>query len=189
MPSANTKRVGTIRTHLIAGVAAAIFLALGVGGWAATTELAGAVVAPGTVVVNSAVKKIQHPIGGIIKELLVKDGDLVHAGQVMVRLDDTQARANLSIHVKRNDELIARLARHEAELSGAERIAFPPQLTDRAKDPGVAFLMATQERLLTIRRTSRDNEKAQLRERVNQLRQKVIGIEAQTTAKVAEIDW
>jgi HlyD family secretion protein len=190
MPRAKTtKRSGAIRTHLIAGAAAAMFLALGVGGWAATTELAGAVIASGTVVVNSNVKKIQHPIGGIIKELLVKNGDFVRADQVIVRLDDTQARANLSIHLKRNDELLATLAREEAELAGAERIPFPDQLTLRAADPGVAFLMATQERLFNIRRSARDNEKAQLRERVAALREQVTGIEAQTTAKMAEIEW
>ena len=111
MASAQNVQLGAIRTHLIAGAGAVGFLVLGVSGWAATTELAGAVVAAGVVVVNSNVKKIQHPIGGIVKELLVRNGDFVKAGQVIVRLDDTQARANLAMHNKRNDELLGRQAR------------------------------------------------------------------------------
>ena len=138
MASAQNVQLGAIRTHLIAGAGAVGFLVLGVGGWAATTELAGAVVAAGVVVVNSNVKKIQHPIGGIVKELLVRDGDFVKAGQVIVRLDDTQARANLAMHNKRNDELLGRQAREEAERDGAERIVFPEELTKRSADPDVA---------------------------------------------------
>lgn len=76
MASAQNVQLGAIRTHLIAGAGAVGFLVAGVGGWAATTELAGAVVAAGVVVVNSNVKKIQHPIGCIVKELLVHNGSV-----------------------------------------------------------------------------------------------------------------
>lgn len=189
MASEQNIQLGAIRTHLIAGVAALGLLLLGVGGWAATTELAGAVVAPGVVVVNSNVKKIQHPIGGIVKELLVRNGDFVKAGQTIVRLDDTQARSELAIHIKRNDELLARQARLEAELAGAEQIVFPQQLSKRSGDAGIALLLAGQERLFNIRRKATDGERAQLRERIAQLRQKVVGLEAQATAKGNELEW
>src|SRR6185437_11195422 len=125
MPMTRNLRLGTIRAHLIAGVAATALLVVGVGGWAATTELAGAVVAPGAVVVDSNVKKIQHPTGGIIRELLVHNGDAVKAGQVIVRLEDTQARSTLAIQTKRLDELMARQAREEAERDGSDQIVFP----------------------------------------------------------------
>ncbi len=189
MASAQNLESGSIRLHLVAGIAATIFGALGVGAWAAVTELAGAVIAPGVVVVDSNVKKVQHPIGGIIKELLVRNGDFVKAGQVIVRLDDTQARSELAIHIKRNDELLARQARYEAELAGADRIVFPPQLTNRGSDPGIAQLLVTQERLFAMQREARNGQKAQLRERIAQLGQKVIGLEAQATAKGKEIEW
>ena len=189
MPMARNMRLGTIRAHLIAGVAAVALLVVGVGGWAATTELAGAVVAPGVVVVDSNVKKIQHPTGGIISELLVHNGDVVKAGQVIVRLDDTQARSNLAIHTKRLDELMARQAREEAERDGAEQIVFPEELTKRAADPDVARLMAGEERLFNIRRKAREGQKAQLDERIAQLRQEVTGLVAQEAAKVNEIEW
>ena len=79
-----------------AGVAVVALLAVGVGGWAATTEIAGAVIAPGQLVVDSNVKKVQHPTGGIVGELRVRDGDRVKAGDIVVRLDDTHTRANLA---------------------------------------------------------------------------------------------
>jgi HlyD family secretion protein len=189
MLSACNRKLGTIRAHLVTGVAAVALLALGVGGWAATTELAGAVVAPGTVVVDSNVKKVQHPIGGIIKELLVQNGDAVKAGQVIVRLDDTQARANLAIHSKRLDELMARQAREEAERDGAEGIVFPDELMKRTDDPDATRLMAAQERLFNIRRKAREGQKAQLEKRIAQLRQEVTGLEAQQAAKANEIEW
>ena len=182
-------RHATIRAHLLAGIAAVALLGVGVGGWAATTELAGAVVAPGVVVVDSNVKKIQHPTGGIIRELLVHNGDVVKTGQVIVRLDDTQARSNLAIYTKRLDELIARQARDEAEREGAERIVFPEELTKRAAEPDVALLMAGEERLFNIRRKAREGQKAQLEERIAQLRQGVTGLVAQEAAKVNEIEW
>ncbi len=73
----------------------------GVGGWAATSEISGAVIAAGQLVVDSNVKKVQHPSGGIVGELRARDGDRVKAGDIVVRLDDTITRANLSIVTQR----------------------------------------------------------------------------------------
>ena len=101
----------TLSRHVVAVVAAAIVLVLTLGGWAATTEFAGAVIAPGQLVVTSNVKKVQHPTGGVVGELLVQEGDRVREGDVVARLDDTQARANLAILVKALDENAARAAR------------------------------------------------------------------------------
>ena len=83
----------------------------GLGGWAATTDLAGAVLAPGTVVVASSVKKIQHPTGGVVGQIFVKNGDHVKAGDVLVRLDETVTRAQLQVITKQMDELTGRQAR------------------------------------------------------------------------------
>ena len=78
---------------------------VGVGGWAGTMKLSGAIIAPGLIVVDSNVKKVQHPTGGIVGEVLVHDGDRVKAGQILVRLDDTVTRANLAIVTKGLTEL------------------------------------------------------------------------------------
>ena len=87
----------SMRRHLVAAIVVVLVLVVGVGGWAATTAISGAVVASGSVVVDSNVKKVQHPTGGIVGELRVHDGDRVHAGEIVVRLDETVTRANLAI--------------------------------------------------------------------------------------------
>ena len=115
----------SIRHHLLGGTVIAILLVGGVGGWAATTELSGAVIAPASVVVDTNVKKIQHPTGGVVGELFVRDGQRVSAGNVVLRLDDTVTRANLAIVLKGLDEMTARRARLAAERDRAEEIAFP----------------------------------------------------------------
>src|SRR5262247_3197235 len=115
----------SIRRHLLGGGILALLLTAGLGGWAATTELSGAVIAPGSVVVDSSVKKVQHLTGGIVGELLVRDGQHVRTGEVVLRLDETVTRANLAIVIKGLDEMAARRARLEAERDRAEELVFP----------------------------------------------------------------
>jgi len=179
----------SIRRHLLAGGAAAALLVGGVGGWAAATELAGAVIAPGQLVVDSNVKKVQHPTGGVVGELRVKEGDRVKAGDVVVRLDDTQVRSNLAIVTKALDELAARQARGEAERDGAETVSFPAELLARLDDPEVRRVTAGEQKLFEIRRGARQGQKAQLQEQIAQLGQQVQGNVEQEAAKVKEIDW
>src|SRR5262245_25119115 len=97
-----------IRRHFQAGVAIVLFLVVGLGGWAALTEISGAVIAPGILVVDSRVQEVQHSTGGIVAEILAHDGDRVRAGDILVRLDATTTRANLAIVTKNLDELTAR---------------------------------------------------------------------------------
>ena len=179
----------SIGRHLVAGAAAAILLVVGAGGWAGTTEISSAVVAPGVIVVDSNVKKVQHSTGGIVSELLVKNGDHVKAGKIIVRFDDTQARASLAILTKRLDELMARQAREEAERDGSDKIVFPRELEVRIGDPDVARLMAGQQKLFEIRRRTRDGQRAQLIERKAQNKQEITGLMAQQAAKVDETNW
>ena len=95
-------------------------------------QIAGALIAQGSIVVDSNVKKIQHPTGGVVGKLNVQDGDRVKAGDILVQLDDTVTRANLAIVTKGLDELGARKARLEAERDGAETVTFPKELLARA---------------------------------------------------------
>ena len=101
----------SIQLHLIIGLSVVVILAGGFGGWASTAEISGALIAPGSIVVESSVKKVQHPTGGVVGELLARDGDVVKAGQVVVRLDDTVTKASLAIVTKTLDGLWARAAR------------------------------------------------------------------------------
>lgn len=187
--SENPSSQHSIRRHLMAGAAATILLVGGIGGWITTTELSGAVIAPGQLVVDSNVKKVQHPSGGVVGELRVKDGDRVKAGDVVVRLDETQARANLAIVTKALDELAARQARAEAERDGSDRVAFPQALLARSADPDVGHVIAGEQKLFEIRRSGREGQKAQLREQVAQLEQQIQGNHEQETAKGKEITF
>ena len=111
-----------------------ILLIVGVlgGGWLALVPLAGAVVAPGNLVVQSNVKTIQHPTGGVVAEIKVRDGMHVDAGDLLVRLDATQTQANLQMVNKQLDGLRARIARLVAERDETDRLEIPPELAARA---------------------------------------------------------
>ena len=177
----------SIRRHLFAGVAVVALLAGGVGGWASTTEFAGAVIASGSVVVDSNIKKVQHLTGGIVGELRVHDGDRVHAGDVVMRLDDTVTRANLAIVKKGLDELVGRKARLESERDGRQTIQFPDEMLARKSDPDVAHVMESESKLFDLRRSARQGQKAQYRERIDQLKEEARGLVAQQGAKDQEL--
>lgn len=177
----------SLRTHLRAGIAALVLLGGGMGGWAATTELSGAVVAPGVLVVDSHVKKIQHPTGGVVGEIRVKEGDRVAAGDLLVRLDGTVTGANLGVITKGLDETSVRQGRLEAEREGLSEIVFPKSITARASDPEIAALIEGEQRLFQLRRKARTGKKAQLQERLGQQREQIGGLQEQVDAKADEI--
>jgi HlyD family secretion protein len=157
------------------------------GGWAATSQIAGAVLAQGTVVVESNVRKVQHPTGGIVGELRVREGDDVRQGDLLMRLDDTITRANLQVIVKQLDELGMRQARLQAERDGANVLNVPASLTARAHDPAVAEIISGETSLFKSRRAGRESQRSQLGERIAQLRQEIAGLTAQLAAKREEI--
>jgi HlyD family secretion protein len=178
----------SIRSHLLGGLAVVALLAGGVGGLAATTELSGAVIAPGSLVVDSNVKKVQHPTGGVVGELRARDGDKVKAGDIVVRLDETITQANLAIVVKSLNELQSRLARLEAERDNVDTIVFPAELVARAGDPELARSMTGERNLFEFRKSARAGQKAQLRERIAQLKEEIQGLTGQVAAKKRETE-
>jgi HlyD family secretion protein len=180
---------GMLRRQTAAIVIAALLLVAGLGGWAMTTEFWGAVIAAGQLVVDTNVKKVQHPTGGVVGRLNVREGQAVKAGDIVVSLDDTQIRANRDIVVKALNELAARQAREEAERDGLDTVTFPNDLLARRSDPDVDKAVTGEQRQFEIRRTSREGQKAQLRERMIQLRQEISGYEAQITSKDKQIEW
>jgi HlyD family secretion protein len=188
-PVAKFDPSAAIRRLMLAGAAISALLVFGVGGWAVATEIAGAVIAQGRVIVESSVKKVQHPTGGVVGELLVREGQHVKAGDVVVRLDNTQTLANLDIIRQGIDELTARKARDEAERDGVAAIEFPPDLLIRGGDPRVARLMADERALFQLRKAGRDGQKAQLTEQIGQLEEQSSGTVAEMDAKTKEIYW
>jgi HlyD family secretion protein len=177
----------SLRLHLLAGLSVLVLLAGGVGGWATTTELAGAVMASGSVVVDSSSKKVQHPTGGVVGEIRVRDGDRVHAGELVVRLDDTITRANLAVITKALDELAARQGRLEAERDGVSTISVRRELLERSSDRDISKLIAGEQTLFKLRHEAREGLRAQLKERIGQLHEQIAGLQEQTVAKGDEI--
>jgi HlyD family secretion protein len=179
----------SLRRHLGLGLTAVVILVGGIGGWAVTAEIAGAVIAPGSLVVDSNVKKVQHPTGGVVGELHVRDGDQVKTGDLLVRLDETVTRANLTMVLKSLDELAARQARLEAERDDEERLVFPEDLSARATDPAVSRVLAGEQRFFELRRSARAGQKAQLDERILQIEEQIRGLDEQIVAKANEIEF
>jgi len=163
------------------------FLAIGLGGWASTAEISGALIASGSLVVDSNVKKVQHPTGGVVGEVRVRDGDHVKAGDILVRLDETVTRANLAIVTKGLTELYARRARLAAERDGADSVAVPKELASKQDDPDVQEALGSGRKLFDLRRKTRLGQKDQLQQRIKQLNEQITGLAAQQDAKSKEI--
>lgn len=178
-----------IRKLNLLGCTAMLVALGGVGGWAATTEIAGAVIANGTVAVEGNVKKVQHLNGGIVGEILVKDGSEVEAGQVLMRLDDTVTRATLGVIRSQLDLLVARRARLLAERDGAQDITLSDAARNAPASDGGDNASAGEERLFRSRREGRDGQRAQLRERIAQTEQEIGGLTAQQQSKDSEIGF
>lgn len=168
-----------IRANVLLGLTVSVVLVGGVGAWAATTSLAGAVIASGTVVVESSAKKVQHQTGGIVGAINVREGDRVAAGDVIVRLDETLTRANLQIIAQQYDRTIARQARLQAERLGLPSIEFPESLVKRMAEPDVELLVAGEKALFESRTKAGAGLKSQLDARAGQLARQIEGLVAQ----------
>jgi HlyD family secretion protein len=177
----------SIHRHIVVGCAVVAFLAIGLGGWASTAEISGALIAQGSLVVDSNVKKVQHPTGGVVGEVRVREGDHVKAGDILVRLDETVTRANLAIVTKGLTELYARRARLAAERDGADSVPVPKELADRVDDPDVQEALGSERKLFELRRKARLGQKDQLQQRVKQLNEQIAGLTAQQDAKAKEM--
>ena len=188
MKTGTSSARSSIRRHVVVGSVVVAILAIGLGGWASTAEIAGALIAPGFVVVDSNVKKVQHPTGGVVGEVRVRDGDRVKAGDTLVRLDETVTRANLAIVHKGLIELYARKARLAAERDGTETVTTPKDLADKTGDADVQEALGSERKLFELRRTARLGQKQQLRQRIAQLQEEIRGLEAQQAAKTKETE-
>lgn len=176
-----------VRGYIAAGLAVLFFLVGGLGVWAASTTISGAVIGAGLVVVESNVKKVQHPSGGIVGEIHVKNGSHVKTGDLLIRLDETLTRTNEQMISKQLDQLLMREARLKAERDDAETVEVPAILASRTFDPEVAEIVNGEQSLFTSRRESKAGQLSQLGERAGQLTKESEGITAQIEAKRREI--
>ena len=176
------------RVHVLAGLAVIVLVLGGTAVWAARTEISGAVVSSGLVVVESKVKKVQHPTGGVVSEITVKNGSRVKAGDLLVRLDETVSRANLQVITKQLDELVMREARLEAERDGSSTITLPDSYQGRESEPDIAKRIAGETFFFKSRRESLEGQKEQLGERVLQMKEEITGLGRQIKSKNSEIE-
>jgi epimerase transport system membrane fusion protein len=156
-----------------------LLIAFGIfGTWAAVAPIDGAAVAPGIVTVESSRKTVQHFDGGFVDDIYVTEGDHVESGQLLVRLDDTQVRAQLEIAKGQYFALRAEESRLIAERDGVDEITFPAELMERQDDPRVRDAISGQKRLFENRRMALQNEKQVLQQRIEQLREQIHGYES-----------
>ncbi len=177
----------SIRRLQRTGNITAILLALSVGGWAYNAEISGAVIAQGQVVVETSRKKVQHASGGIVDEILARNGDTVSTGQILVRLDATFPKANLEIVTKQLNELIAQRARLVAERDGRSSVHLPTLYTGWRLNPDIVKAVKSERRLFDLRRKSRSGRKEQLKRRKQQILKSIDGLQIQSEAKANEL--
>lgn len=171
------------RRMLAVGFLMLLVLVLGLGGWTSLATISGAVIAPGQVVVAQSRQVVQHPDGGVVAEILVREGDQVAAGQVVLRLDGTLLRPELAIVEGQQNEILARKGRLEAERANAPMIRFSEEIRAAALgDPAAAEQMAGQERLFDARRETLEKSLDQIDRRLQQTRAQIDGIVAQSDA-------
>jgi len=182
---ANVPRSARTPTIMGGVVLAVTFLAFGV--WANAAPIAGAVVATGVFVTTGSNKTVQHLEGGVINEILVREGDTVEPGQTLVLLDETAPRAELRRLQLRYARTLAMEARLVAEIEGKPEIAFPEDLLAKAEDPDIAEMIARQKLTFMARRRYLDSEVETLERGLQALRENVTGNEVQITAAHEQI--
>ncbi|WP_232830502.1 HlyD family type I secretion periplasmic adaptor subunit [Oceanicella sp. SM1341] len=168
---------------LAIGLVALFVLVFGFGVWGAMASISGAVIASGALQVEAERQVVQHPDGGVVGEILVRDGARVEAGQVLLRLDDTLLRSELNIVEGQLFEIWARTGRLAAERDEAQTITWSDELIElAAARPDVQKLMDGQQALFEARRDTREKQISALQERKAQTGQQVTGGEAQLEA-------
>jgi HlyD family secretion protein len=178
----------SIRNHALFGLLVVFGLLGGLGTWAAMAQISGAVIAPGRIAVDSDAKKVQHPEGGVVARLEVREGAHVAAGDLLVVLDDTILRADLAIVSKALDELAAQQARLVAERDGADDVSFPEKLVDSARsNPDAKDSIDGQRSIFESRKRAHETAETQLSEQIAQLDSLIEGLAAQRAAREEEL--
>lgn len=186
---ANAPSSFAARRPLVLGFVTLAVLVGGLLGWGALASISGAVIATGQIEVESRDQVVEHLEGGTVTGILVRDGDRVAAGQVLIRLDGEKLRAEAALLETEHADLVARRNRLEAEFSDAQTIAWDPELSARAaSDAAVSAVLEGQLRLFRARRESRAGLEAQLRERIGQTLKQIAGLEAQAGAAKRQAD-
>ena len=177
------------RRLILTGSLTLLFGAGAMGSWAALAPLATAALANGYVKVAGERKTVQHLEGGIVREILVREGQTVSKGQVLLKLVDVSARARQALLTVEHDALLAEFSRLEAERDNRPNLTFPETLTARRHDDAVARLLAGETHLFNSRRASFWGQVEVLEQRKRQAREKIEGRMAEIAATRTQLEF
>ncbi len=177
-----------VRRPIVQGIFITLVFVGGFFIWATVSEIASAVISTGVVKVDSSRKSIQHLAGGVVKEILVEDGDKVEQGQILVRLDETTAGATKGVVQSGYLAALAQQARLLAERDALADIAFPEELLSLAKDSDIDEIIHTQQMLFNARQHSMLGQLEIIDEQIVHLREDIAGFESQHRAKLRQIE-
>ena len=186
-PAGASRRGTAIRNSVLAGALIIVLFFGGLGGWAAVAPLAGAALAPGVVSPEGSRRIVQHLEGGIIGEILVEDGNHVAAGDPLVVLDDTQARAAAQMLMTEYQHLSATFVRLSAEQAGADTLTFPEKLVEQVAQSDNSDILAAEQSLFGSRLESRRAQQNVLRQRIAQLHEQIVGLTDQIDAQTTQL--
>jgi HlyD family secretion protein len=180
----------SFRPFVIVGYAALALLVVGLGGWGVYARISGAVIASALVEVEGSRQVVQHPVGGVVTEILARDGDLVAEGDVLLRLEGDAIISEHKIVEGQLFELIARLDRLEAQRDVKDTITFTDELIEaQAAHPELAELVEAQKQQFVARRDALKKEQEQLGERSGQIENQIDGLEFQLAALKEQVDF
>jgi len=182
LPALDVDRVDRPWPLIRAGIIGSVLLVLAIGIWVALAPLSGAVMGPGFVKIDMNRKTVQHQEGGIVGEILVRDGSKVAAGQTLLVLKDVRVDAGNETVRTQLDAELAKAARLSAEQTGASVVIFPPELTARGSDPRVAELLRHESSVFRVRREALANQIALIRNQVGEARDEIKARGAQLKA-------
>ena len=171
------------------GLAVMAALVLGIGIWMVITPLSGAAIAPGAVKVDMNRKTLQHQEGGIIKEILVRDGSHVEAGQILLVINDVRVDANYDLLITQLDSEMAKASRLFAESTLGGSVAYARELLSRDQESRVKELMRRENAVFATRRQMLDTQIRLLKEQIEEARREAAGLDEQVAAEKRAIQW
>lgn len=177
-----------LRRRIVAGSVIVMVLVVGLLVWASLFSISGAVVAPGTVRVEDSVKQVKYREGGIVRRILVHEGDRVRHGQVLMRFDPVMSQASVDIFRSEYLSNLAQVARFQAEAQNASDVRFPPEVLAAQGDPTVAAMIAGQRALFAARMTLYRGQAEVLRSQAEQIATQIGGLRAQAVSVDAQSD-
>ena len=189
MSDKSSRPAWSITAPAVVGLLALAILVLGLGIWSVRTELAGAIISQGVIEVQSNRQVIEHPDGGVVGEIFVRDGDSVTEGELMLRLDDTFLASETTIVESQLFELLARKARLEAERDGADNDALAQSLQELKSNETIGDdLLAGQQRLFNARLDTLTQQIDQLGKQKVQIENEIEGIQAQLASLNTQVE-